>query len=348
MTDPWRVLAEPAESPARADAEARQALGSFDADDPRRVAGLATWLVARAALDGSTAVPAPVVAQALRGYGVDNPGPGLELAVDGDRLVALLEEQALALPAVALAEEAVAEEGLRLLDERRLSLVVSRTGTAHRLGLSDLAGHLAAAGQGQALVLDGDPDALQPDGPGRPFADLVASGLFPVELRPVTEPDSALTRLLDAVRGGRLPPVAPGQREVVVVSCSDADEVIGRTSQLVTTSVPRLLDGVDALLLAVREDGSAGATALRSAVSGAEVTTVHRAVGRRACAVVLVLPAEASGSLTRALLVSALSVPERHISVVHQAGAALAEAVATRPHRPRLTRLPGLLREMGG
>jgi exodeoxyribonuclease V alpha subunit len=59
--------------------------------------------------------------------------------------------------------------------------------------------------------------------------------------------------------------------------------------------------------------------------------------------VVLVLAAEAAGSITRSLLVGAATQAGRHLSVVHQAGRALVEAVAHRPHPPRRTRLATLL-----
>jgi exodeoxyribonuclease V alpha subunit len=59
---------------------------------------------------------------------------------------------------------------------------------------------------------------------------------------------------------------------------------------------------------------------------------------------VLVLPAESCGSLTRAHLISAASTARRHLSIVHQAGPALATAGRSRPRRPRRTRLAGLLR----
>lgn len=349
------MLDDPAASPTEADDTARRTSGRVALDDPRRVAGLARWLVGREALDGSTSLSVTLLASALRTYGVDEPVRGVELAEEQDRLVALPEERAVALPEVAHAEESVAEEALRLHEGGQLSLVVGPAAQhpdpeamvvadAHRLLLHDIASRLAAVVGDQRVVLCGDPDALPPAGPGRPFGDLIASGLLPVTVTgwPV---ESHLERVLTAVRGGRLPPVPADQRDVVVVPCDDAAQAVARTSQLVTTSIPRLLGQIGCLVLAVREDGAAGATALREAV-GADVATVHQAAGRRCAAVVLVLPGEAAGSLTRALLVSALSVAQRHVSIVHAAGPALTQAVAAHPHRPRRTRLPALLREM--
>ena len=119
----------------------------------------------------------------------------------------------------------------------------------------------------------------------------------------------------------------------------------------------------DVVVLGIRSAGAAGVDALRDAIGerGVAVATVHEAVGagvgrrtesagrrteaagRGPEAVVLVLPAESAGSLTRAHLISAASMAGRHLSIVHQAGPALAEAVRLRPHRPRHTRLARLL-----
>ncbi|HKE70204.1 MAG TPA: hypothetical protein VKB55_13170, partial [Nocardioidaceae bacterium] len=62
-------------------------------------------------------------------------------------------------------------------------------------------------------------------------------------------------------------------------------------------------------------------------------------------AVVVVLPAESAGSLTRAQLITAASAARRQLTIVHQAGPGLADAVRRRAHRPRRTRLAKLLAE---
>ena len=56
--------------------------------------------------------------------------------------------------------------------------------------------------------------------------------------------------------------------------------------------------------------------------------TVHRAQGSEWPAVVAVFPAEAAGMLSRPLVYTALTRAQRHLSVVHGAGPALARAVA--------------------
>ena len=73
--------------------------------------------------------------------------------------------------------------------------------------------------------------------------------------------------------------------------------------------------------------------------------TVHRAQGSEFPAVVVVLPPEAGGMLSRPLVYTALTRAQQHLSVVHAAGPALARAVRTIGERPRETRLAALLTE---
>jgi exodeoxyribonuclease V alpha subunit len=72
--------------------------------------------------------------------------------------------------------------------------------------------------------------------------------------------------------------------------------------------------------------------------------TVHRAQGSEWPGVVSVLPPEAGGMLSRPLVYTAWTRAQRHLSVVHAAGAALARGVREVGARPRRTRLTGLLR----
>ena len=74
--------------------------------------------------------------------------------------------------------------------------------------------------------------------------------------------------------------------------------------------------------------------------------TVHRAQGSEWPAVVAVFPAEAAGMLSRPLVYTALTRAQRHLSVVHGAGPALARAVSTIGEPPRETRLAALLAGM--
>ena len=73
--------------------------------------------------------------------------------------------------------------------------------------------------------------------------------------------------------------------------------------------------------------------------------TVHRAQGSEWPGVVVVLPPEAGGMLSRPLVYTALTRAQRHLSIVHASGAALARAVREVDVRPRRTRLAALLRE---
>ncbi|MGR6964230.1 AAA family ATPase [Geodermatophilus sp. URMC 61] len=76
--------------------------------------------------------------------------------------------------------------------------------------------------------------------------------------------------------------------------------------------------------------------------------TVHRAQGSEWPGVVVVLPPEAGGMLSRPLVYTALTRAQRHLSVVHASGAALARAVSQVDVRPRRTRLAQLLAENAG
>jgi exodeoxyribonuclease V alpha subunit len=76
--------------------------------------------------------------------------------------------------------------------------------------------------------------------------------------------------------------------------------------------------------------------------------TVHRAQGSEWPGVVVVLPPEAGGMLSRPLVYTALTRAQRHLSIVHASGSALARAVREVDVRPRRTRLAALLAETLG
>ncbi|HEY0401827.1 MAG TPA: AAA family ATPase [Blastococcus sp.] len=76
--------------------------------------------------------------------------------------------------------------------------------------------------------------------------------------------------------------------------------------------------------------------------------TVHRAQGSEWPGVVVVLPPEAGGMLSRPLVYTALTRAQQHLSIVHASGAALARAVREVDVRPRRTRLAQLLAENAG
>jgi exodeoxyribonuclease V alpha subunit len=76
--------------------------------------------------------------------------------------------------------------------------------------------------------------------------------------------------------------------------------------------------------------------------------TVHRAQGSEWPGVVVVVPPEAGGMLSRPLIYTALTRAQNHLSIVHASGAALARAVREVDVRPRRTRLATLLKETVG
>jgi exodeoxyribonuclease V alpha subunit len=73
--------------------------------------------------------------------------------------------------------------------------------------------------------------------------------------------------------------------------------------------------------------------------------TVHRAQGSEFPAVVVVLTPEAGGLMSRPLVYTALTRAQRHLSIVHAAGPAVARAVRLVGAIPRRTRLVPLLHE---
>ena len=73
--------------------------------------------------------------------------------------------------------------------------------------------------------------------------------------------------------------------------------------------------------------------------------TVHRAQGSEWPGVVVCLPPEAGGMLSRPLVYTALTRAQKHLSIVHASGSALVRAVREVDVRPRRTRLAALLAE---
>jgi ATP-dependent exoDNAse (exonuclease V) alpha subunit len=80
------------------------------------------------------------------------------------------------------------------------------------------------------------------------------------------------------------------------------------------------------------------------ALRHAWVLTLREAQGGRWPAVVAVLDGGSAAALTRSAVIGAFAPAAKHLSVVHGAGSALAEAVESRPHTPCRTRLAQALR----
>jgi exodeoxyribonuclease V alpha subunit len=108
----------------------------------------------------------------------------------------------------------------------------------------------------------------------------------------------------------------------------------------------------------VAEIGAEGAVTVEFASGPAEVKgkaladllhgwaiTVHRAQGSEFPAVVVVLPPEAGRLMSRPLVYTALTRAQRHLSIVHAAGPAVARAVRQIGAVPRRTRLIPLLKD---
>lgn len=329
---------------------------------------LVAKLVERAALDGSTCLPAAVVAASLRAAGTTDPDAAIKAAAEAGTIVSYADEQLVGHVEHAGAEARLAAQLARLapvvVDVPRgtepgpvlAPMAVESAGgrVVDRADRLDLAAAVRLAEElpdGAPLVLVGDPGLPPSPAPGQVLVDVVASSAVRVIAAPLSQegPDRLAT-LVQSLRAGTLPSIDPDRREVVVTPAAEPGEAVRRAVQLATDSVPRVFDTDpgDVLVLAPRVDGSTGVEALRTALSqagadGVEVCGCAEAAGREAEAIVLVLGADAAGSLTRDLLLGAATEARRHLSVVHQAGPALAEAVARRPHRARRTRLAALL-----
>ncbi|MGA5819113.1 helix-hairpin-helix domain-containing protein [Kitasatospora sp. NPDC094028] len=149
------------------------------------------------------------------------------------------------------------------------------------------------------------------------------------------------TRALNAAAKARLNP-GPGR----FGGFDPGDRVVDSPGPGVTRAA-RVLDGDASGLHLEYADGS------RRTVPPAEAgrlrhgwaLTVHQALGRRWPGAVVVLPEDAGPALTRQWVYTAFGRGERHLSVVHAAGPALAQAVAERPAQPRTTRLRAILAE---
>ncbi|WP_439674369.1 helix-hairpin-helix domain-containing protein [Embleya sp. MST-111070] len=76
--------------------------------------------------------------------------------------------------------------------------------------------------------------------------------------------------------------------------------------------------------------------------------TARQSLGVRRPAAVVVLPAEGADAYTRALMYTLVTRGERHVSIVHAAGPALAAAVAADPTRQRTTHLRQAFGEAAG
>ncbi|WP_404867772.1 helix-hairpin-helix domain-containing protein [Kitasatospora griseola] len=147
------------------------------------------------------------------------------------------------------------------------------------------------------------------------------------------------TRALNAAAKARLNP-GPGR-----FGGFDPGDRVVHSPALGVNLPARVLDGdANGLHLELADGGRLTLSPQQAAkLRHGWAVTAHQAVGRRWPAVVVVLPEDAAGQLTRQWVYSAFGRAERHLSVVHAAGPALAQAVAERPAAPRTTRLRSVL-----
>jgi exodeoxyribonuclease V alpha subunit len=184
------------------------------------------------------------------------------------------------------------------------------------------------------LVTDSIPRAL-----GIPAADIQVITPVHKGAAGTIELNRALKQRLNPGPGARSG-FDPGDRVVSIANHADEGFSNGEVGTVVGP-------GDDGLLVAF----PAGPVSVPDKILGdlrhGWALTVHRAQGSEWPAVVAVFPAEATGMLSRPLVYTALTRAQRHLSVVHGAGPALARAVATIGERPRVTRLGGLLDDSG-
>jgi exodeoxyribonuclease V alpha subunit len=86
--DPWRLLDLPDVKVAEADRLAVATIPGVRRDDPRRGRALVGYALGRAARDGHTALPAPMVAKVLAGEQVADPVAAIREAVEAGRVLA--------------------------------------------------------------------------------------------------------------------------------------------------------------------------------------------------------------------------------------------------------------------
>ncbi|WP_169303194.1 ATP-binding domain-containing protein [Acidothermus cellulolyticus] len=333
-------------------------VGGVSRDEENAAAAVLLGLLETAARDGHTVVPLTVVRAALAGRGVE-----CDDALEGARAdVAVFAGTRLGLRRLLDAEDRIARAVATRMAGGRIALVAGPAGErrddlvtqvggdgaavaddAQSLDVEAFAAFFESCGTDEMVVLAGDPDELGSPGPGDVFASLLAVDGIPRYDVP-DDGAGALAQLLAGIRRGELPRIEDPDRQVVVVPVANAAEAVHRVSQLLATSIPRAfgIPPAEIQVLCPLRRGPGGVLALRDAVAtvGAPAPrTIHEAVGYRWPAVVVVFSPECAGVLTRQLVYTALSRAERHVSIVHGVGTALAGAVRSIATRPRRTTL---------
>lgn len=326
-------------------------------------AGLCRLLDAALA-DGHTVMPVALAGSGLGGARLRLEHALGEVGPAGSGLISAPTPSLLGFRRVVEAERAIARAVASRADAGRLRVVAGPAGApreaaagagaavaddAELLDVETLAAFFAACDEDENVVLAGDSYGLGSPGAGRGFADIAGSGLADV-VTVHADPAAVggrLIELADALSRGELPAIDDPAREVVVVAASSAAEATHRALQLVSDSIPRAVGvaSTEVQVLTPLATGPGGVAALGAALAGTQAPpplTVHDALGRRWAGVVLVLPPESAGLLTRPLIYSAVTRATRHLSIVQAAGGALSAAVKAEPRRRR-TLLPALL-----
>ncbi|MEU8683605.1 helix-hairpin-helix domain-containing protein [Streptomyces sp. NPDC048611] len=232
-------------------------------------------LVAHTGAEAARAEPAALIAAArslgLRAVGATHTENGRR------RLAAHLTEAAPGTPATGSPDPATAAVTVSgLLSGRQgpgrdadgaLALDLLVVLDAPQLDLETAALLVESLTDGTRLVLSGDPGVLWSAGPGRLFADLLASRFCP-QIASRTPDFGPVGELVSGIGIGELSQVEAPGKEVVIVPVRDAAEAVHRTVQLVADSVPRAL-GVPAeqtQVITVGHGGAAGTRALNAAL----------------------------------------------------------------------------------
>ncbi|WP_240970300.1 helix-hairpin-helix domain-containing protein [Actinacidiphila epipremni] len=138
---------------------------------------------------------------------------------------------------------------------------------APQLSVEEAATLVESVPDGARLVLSGDPHGLWSAGPGRVFADLLASRACPRVVSRTPDP-GPIGELVSCVGEGELVAVEAPGKEVVVVPVRDPGEAVHRTVQLVADSVPRAfgVEGPQVQVVTTGHGGPVGTQALNAAL----------------------------------------------------------------------------------
>ncbi|MGW5355890.1 helix-hairpin-helix domain-containing protein [Streptomyces sp. NPDC004031] len=224
-------------------------------------AAAGSGLVAHCGGEAARAEPAALVAAAraagLRAYAAAYSGSGrARLAADTGPEAAVTLDGLLS-----------GAEGPGRAADGSLALDLLAVLDAPQLSVEEAATLVESLPDGARLVLSGDPNALWSAGPGRVFADLLASRACPRVVSRTPDP-GPIGELVSCVGIGELATVdAPG-KEVVVVPVHDPREAVHRTVQLVADSVPRAfgVSGAQVQVITPGHGGPVGTRALNAAL----------------------------------------------------------------------------------